>query len=87
MPRRKPKPLPATGSDRALVAEMCARPTVLRLLMLWGSYRDGFGQDAVARGLGQLDPPVMVKADEVPALYHAVLDHLTAQVRESRRAA
>ncbi|VTS03635.1 unnamed protein product [Gemmata massiliana] len=81
MPRRKPKPLPATGSDRALVAEMCVRPTVLRLLMLWGSYRDGFGQDAVARELGRLDPPVVVRANELSALYHTVLDHLTEQVR------
>ncbi|AMV30091.1 hypothetical protein VT84_37200 [Gemmata sp. SH-PL17] len=81
MSRRKPKPLPANGSDRVLVAEMCVRPTVLRLLMLWAAYRDGFTQDAVARELGRLDPPVLVKADEVSSLYHTVLDHLTEQVR------
>ncbi|VTR96015.1 unnamed protein product [Gemmata massiliana] len=79
---RKTKPLPANGGDRALVAELCNRPNVLRLLLLWGSYRDGFGQDAVARELEQLTPTVVVKADELSSLYHAVLDHLTGWVRD-----
>ena len=65
---RKPKPRPASGNESGYMAELLKRPSVLKLLLLWGTFGDGCGQDAIARRMKTVG--VELTGEKVVELYH-----------------
>lgn len=77
---RKPKPLPANGSDRDVLASLLKHKAVWKLLLLLGTYRDGCDQDEIAARIGALSPSskrYQIDGVQALSLYHlAVADAL-----------
>ena len=86
MPRR-PKPRPASGNEQDYLASLLNRKAVLKLLLLWGTYGDGCGQDAIARRMKTVG--VELTGEKVVELYHLAVANAKQPMgsRKKKRAA